>query len=70
MRQPTMTVGPDIAGSQDFIPGAEPRFRLCRDFVNGCCTGDPGGHAYDVLVRFFPCSVYIDLNRRDTLGYE
>jgi hypothetical protein len=23
-----------------------------------------------VLVRFFPCSVYTDLNRRGTLGYE
>jgi hypothetical protein len=23
-----------------------------------------------VLVRFFPCRVYIDLNHRDTLGYE
>jgi hypothetical protein len=26
--------------------------------------------AYGVLVRFFPCRVYIDTNRRDTLGYE
>jgi hypothetical protein len=23
-----------------------------------------------VLIRFFPCRVYIDLSRRDTLGYE
>jgi hypothetical protein len=29
-----------------------------------------GSQAYDVLVRFFPCRVYIDSNRRDTLGYE
>jgi hypothetical protein len=29
-----------------------------------------GSQAYDVLVRFFPCSVYIDSSRRDTLGYE
>jgi hypothetical protein len=26
--------------------------------------------AYGVLVRFFPCSVYIDSSHRDTLGYE
>jgi hypothetical protein len=26
--------------------------------------------AYGVLVRFFPCRVYIDSSRRDTLGYE
>jgi hypothetical protein len=29
-----------------------------------------GSQAYDVLVRFFPCRVYIDLSHRDTLGYE
>jgi hypothetical protein len=29
-----------------------------------------GSQAYGVLVRFFPCRVYIDSNRRDTLGYE
>jgi hypothetical protein len=26
--------------------------------------------AYDALVRFFPCRVYIDLSHRDTLSYE
>jgi hypothetical protein len=26
--------------------------------------------AYGMLVRFFPCKVYIDSSRRDTLGYE
>jgi hypothetical protein len=26
--------------------------------------------AYGVLVRFFPCRVYINSSRRDTLGYE
>jgi hypothetical protein len=26
--------------------------------------------AYDVLVRFFPCRVYIDSSHCDTLGYE
>jgi hypothetical protein len=25
---------------------------------------------YGVLVRFFPCRVYIDLSHRDTFGYE
>jgi hypothetical protein len=29
-----------------------------------------GSQAYVVLVRFFPCRVYIDLSHRDTLGYE
>jgi hypothetical protein len=70
MRQPRMTVGLGITGSQDFIQGAGTRFRLSRDFADGCRTWDPGGHAYDVLVRFFPYSVYIDWSHRDTLGYE
>jgi hypothetical protein len=26
--------------------------------------------AYGMLVRFFSCRVYIDLNHRNTLGYE
>jgi hypothetical protein len=29
-----------------------------------------GSQAYDVLVRFFHCRVYIDPSHRDTLGYE
>jgi hypothetical protein len=29
-----------------------------------------GSQAYGVLVRFFPCRVYIDSSRRDTLGYK
>jgi hypothetical protein len=29
-----------------------------------------GSQAYGVLVRFFPCRVYIDLSHRDTLDYE
>jgi hypothetical protein len=28
-----------------------------------------GSQAYGVLVRFFPCRVYIDSNHRDALGY-
>jgi hypothetical protein len=30
----------------------------------------PGSQAYGMLVRFFPCRVYIDSSHRDTLGYE
>jgi hypothetical protein len=56
--------------NQDFIPGAEPRFWLSRDFADGCLVWDPWGHTYDVSVRFFPYMMYIDSNRRDTLGYE
>jgi hypothetical protein len=29
-----------------------------------------GSQAYGMLVRFFPCRVYIDSSHRDTLGYE
>jgi hypothetical protein len=29
-----------------------------------------GSQAYGMLVRFFPCRVYIDLSHCDTLGYE
>jgi hypothetical protein len=29
-----------------------------------------GSQAYGVLVRFFPCRVYIDSSHRDTLGYQ
>jgi hypothetical protein len=29
-----------------------------------------GSQEYGVLVRFFPCRVYIDLSHHDTLGYE
>jgi hypothetical protein len=29
-----------------------------------------GSQAYGMLVRFFPCVVYIDSSHRDTLGYE
>jgi hypothetical protein len=62
--------GRTIVDRQDFIPGAEARFWLSRDFEDDCHTWDSRGQAYDVLVRFFPCKVYIDLNCRDTLGYE
>jgi hypothetical protein len=33
-----MTAGLGIAGSQDFILEAGDRFRLSRDFTNGCHT--------------------------------
>jgi hypothetical protein len=29
-----------------------------------------GSQAYDMLIRFFPCRVYIDSSHHDTLGYE
>jgi hypothetical protein len=29
-----------------------------------------GSQAYGLLVRFFPCRMYIDLSRDDTLSYE
>jgi hypothetical protein len=29
-----------------------------------------GSQAYGMLVRFFPCKVYINSSHRDTLGYE
>jgi hypothetical protein len=29
-----------------------------------------GSQAYDVLVRLFPCMVYINSSHRDTIGYE
>jgi hypothetical protein len=67
---PGWRMGRTIAGSQDFIPGAGVWFWLSRDFADGCCTWDPRGHMYDVLVKFFPCIVYTYLNRHDTLGYE
>jgi hypothetical protein len=51
------------AGNQDFIMGVEERLRPCRDFVTCCCTWGPRDRIYDVLVRFFPYNVYIDLNR-------
>jgi hypothetical protein len=31
---------------------------------------DPGGHTYDVSVRFFLCRVFINSSRGDTLRYE
>jgi hypothetical protein len=43
--------------------------------LTGTCEWLPyvralGSQAYDVLVKFFPCRVYIDSSHRDTLGYE
>jgi hypothetical protein len=29
-----------------------------------------GSQVYGMLVRFFPCRVYTNLSRHDTLGYE
>jgi hypothetical protein len=38
MRQPRLTARPGIAGTQDFVLGAETQFRLSRDFMDGCRT--------------------------------
>jgi hypothetical protein len=67
---PGWRLGRTIAESQDFILRAETQFWPSRDFAEGCRTLDPRGHAYEVLVRFFPYRMYTDSNHRDTLGYE
>jgi hypothetical protein len=58
------------AKGQDFILGAGRNF----DLVGTCewlsYVRAFGSQAYDVLVRFFPCMVYIDTSYHDTLGYE
>jgi hypothetical protein len=38
MRQPRMMGGSGIAGSQDFIRGAETRIQISRDFMDDCRT--------------------------------
>jgi hypothetical protein len=44
------------------------------DLVGSCewlsYMGAFGSQAYGVLVRFFPCRVYIDSSHHNTLGYE
>jgi hypothetical protein len=50
--------------------GAGDRLRLSRDFTDGYYTWGFGSRTYDVLVRFFPCRVYINSSHHDTLGYE
>jgi hypothetical protein len=58
------------AEGQDFIPGAGSNFYIvgiCKWFSYIRASGD---QAYGVLVRFFPCRVYIDSSHHDTLGYE
>jgi hypothetical protein len=68
--QPKMTAGPDITGSQDFIPGVETRFRFSRDLRMIVVRETPAIARMHVLVRFFLCRVYIDSSRHDTLEYE
>jgi hypothetical protein len=55
---------------QDFIPGAGGDFNIVGtcEWLSYVITS--GSQAYDVLVRFFPCMVYIDSSHRDTLSYE
>jgi hypothetical protein len=57
-------------GGQDFILRVGAQIWLSKDFAHGCHMWDLRGHAYNVLVRFFPCKVYIDWNHRNTLRYE
>jgi hypothetical protein len=65
-----MTAGPDDRRGPRLHLGSRAQIQLSRDFTDGCRTRDLRGNAYDVLVRFFPCRVYTNLNHRDTLGYE
>jgi hypothetical protein len=71
------------ASCGDFTFGGRMRSRVKTssweqgpDFdIVGTCEGlsyvrSSGSQAYGVLVRFFPCRMYIDLSHRDTLGYE
>jgi hypothetical protein len=62
--------GGTITGSQNFILRVGARFQHSRDFVEDCRTWHLRAHAYDILVRFFPCRVYTDSNHCDTLRYE
>jgi hypothetical protein len=75
--------GPDFAscGAFTFRGRMRPRAKTSSreqepDFdIVGTCkwlsyVRASGSQAYDVLVRFFPCMVYIDLSHQDTLGYE
>jgi hypothetical protein len=55
---------------QDFIPGAGVRFRHSRDLRMLLYVRASGSQAYGVLVRFFPCRLYIDSSHHDTLSYE
>jgi hypothetical protein len=58
------------AEGQDFIPGVGPNFDIAGTCEWLSYVRVSKSQAYDVLVRFFPCRAYINLSRRDTLGYE
>jgi hypothetical protein len=47
-----------------------PEFDLVRTCEWLSYVRASGSQAYGVLVKFFPCRVYIILSHRDTLGYE
>jgi hypothetical protein len=72
---------PALCGAFTFTGRMRPRARTSfqeqgSDFdIVGTCewlsyVRASGSQVYCVLVRFFPCRVYIDLSHRDTLGYE
>jgi hypothetical protein len=47
-----------------------PNFNLVGSCEWLSYMGAFGSQAYGVLVRFFPCRVYIDSSHHNTLGYE
>jgi hypothetical protein len=51
-------------------PGVGPNFDIAGTCEWLSYVRASESQAYGVLVRFFPCMTYIDLSRRDTLGYE
>jgi hypothetical protein len=55
---------------QDFILGAGGDFDIVGTYEWFSYVRASRSQAYDVLVRFFPCMVYINSSCRDTLGYE
>jgi hypothetical protein len=58
------------AEGQDFILGAGGDFDIVGTYEWFSYVRASRSQAYDVLVRLFPCRVYINSSCRDTLGYE
>jgi hypothetical protein len=70
MREPRMTVGSDDRWEPRLHPREQrPDFNLVGTSWT-IVIHEIHGDTYDVLVRFFPCRVYIDSNHCDTLRYE
>jgi hypothetical protein len=47
-----------------------PNFDLVRTSEWLSYVRASGSYAYGMLVRFFPCRVYINSSHHDTIGYE